>query len=96
MAAMADRGAAAESAEAARMQAGSRAWLLRTTRDSGHRLRELSPPALLSLVCAGALAPLLSVGAGITGAVAVAGVGVLSSVGSGVLGEITVCPRCPA
>lgn len=87
---MVGRGAAAETAEAARMQAGIRAWLLRTTRDGGRSLRELSPPALLALVCAGALAPLLAVGAGVTGTVAVAGVGVLSSVGSGVLGEVII------
>src|SRR5262249_49486042 len=70
------------------MQTGVRAWVLRVGRGSGHGLRQLSPSMLLSLLCAAALGPVLQVAAGITGATAVAGIGVLSSVGGGVLGEI--------
>jgi WD40 repeat protein len=45
---------------------------------------------LLSLLCAAAFSPLIVVGAGISAAAAVAGIGILSSVGSGVLtGVIT-------
>src|SRR6266700_2735816 len=73
------------SVEIPRMQAGVRACVARVTGNSGRGLRELSPPALLSLLCAAAFAPLVVVGAGITGAAAVAGLGVLSSVGSGAL-----------
>ncbi|HEX6522887.1 MAG TPA: WD40 repeat domain-containing protein [Streptosporangiaceae bacterium] len=60
------------------------------TRDGGHEIRDLSPSALLSVLCAAAFAPLVVVGAGITGAAAVAGIGVLSSVGSGTLAEVLI------
>ena len=42
----------------------------------------------LSLLCAAAFGPVMAVAAGITGGVAVAGIGVLSSVGGGVLGDL--------
>ncbi len=72
--------------QAGLMRDGAQKWILR----AGHDLREISPTALLSLLCAAAFCPVIAVGAGITGAAAVAGIGVLSSVGGGVLtGVIT-------
>jgi len=71
--------------EILRMQRGVRDWVLRSSRQGEQGFRRVSPPVLLSLLCAAAFSPLLAVGAGITGAAAVAGIGVLSSVGSGVL-----------
>jgi len=72
--------------QAGLMRDGAQKWILR----AGHDLREISPTALLSLLCAAAFCPVTAVGAGITGAAAVAGIGVLSSVGGGVLtGVIT-------
>jgi WD40 repeat protein len=88
MTAVVTRGRGPGSAEKAQMQAGVRAWLLRTVRGGAQGLHDRSPTALLSLVCASALAPLVAAGVGVGGAVVVAGVGVLSSVGSGVLGEV--------
>jgi WD40 repeat protein len=70
------------------MQAGVKAWVLRAASSSGRNLREISPSVLLSLLCAAAFCPLIAVGAGITGAAAVAGAGVLSSVGGGVLTDV--------
>ncbi|MGO8890654.1 MAG: hypothetical protein ACLQB1_13340, partial [Streptosporangiaceae bacterium] len=67
--------------QAGLMRDGAQKWILR----AGHDLREISPTALLSLLCAAAFCPVIAVGAGITGAAAVAGIGVLSSVGGGVL-----------
>ena len=69
------------------MQAGVQAWVHRLTGD-GRRIREFSPSVLLSILCAAAFSPLLAVGAGITGAAAVAGIGVLSSVGGGALSGV--------
>ena len=71
--------------EIRRMQDGVRAWVQRTARLGDGGLRKVPAPVLLSLLCASAFCPLLAVGAGITGAAAVAGMGVLSSVGGGVL-----------
>ena len=62
--------------EIQRMQGGIRDWLHRAAHDGG--LRKVSPPALLSLLCASAFCPLLA------GATVTAGIGVLSSVGGGV------------
>ena len=70
------------------MQTGVRAWVLRVGRDSGRGLRQISPPMLLSLLCAAAFGPVLKAAAGITGGAAIAGIDVLSSVGGGVLGEV--------
>jgi hypothetical protein len=70
--------------QAGLMRDGARKWILRAGRD----LREISPPVLLSALCAAAFCPLIAVGAGITGAAAVAGIGVLSSVGGGVLTDV--------
>jgi len=73
--------------EIRQMQGGVRDWVQRGTRGEGG-LRKISPPVLLSLLCASAFCPLLAVGVGITGAAAVAGLGVLSSVGGHVLSEV--------
>ena len=73
-----------KNAEAALMRNGARKWILA----AGHNLREIPAPALLAMLCASAFSPLVAVGAGITGAVAVAGIGVLSSVGGGVLTNV--------
>jgi hypothetical protein len=77
-------------AEVAQAQGGVRAWVLRSTRDGGHGLREASAPVLTSLLCAAAFAPLVAAGAGVSGAgpAAIAGLEVLSSVGGGVLSGI--------
>ena len=66
--------------EIQRMQDGIRDWVHRTARDRG--LSKISPPVLLSLLCASAFSPLL---AGVT---VTAGIGVLSSVGGGVLAGV--------
>jgi WD40 repeat protein len=71
-------------AEAGLMRNGARKWVLR----AGHDLRGTSAPALLSMLCAAAFCPLIAVGTDITGAAAVAGMGVLSSVGGGVLADV--------
>ena len=69
--------------EIRRMQGGIRDWVQRAARDGA--LRRVSPPVLISLLCASAFCPLLAVGAG---AIAAAGIGVLSSVGGGVLATV--------
>ena len=73
-----------ENAEATLMRNGARKWILRVGRD----WREIPAPALLAMLCASAFSPLIAVGAGITGAAAVAGIEVLSSVGGGVLTDV--------
>ncbi len=65
------------------MQGGIRDWVHRAAHAGA--LRKVSPPVLLSLLCASAFCPLLAVGAG---AMAAAGIGVLSSVGGGVLASV--------
>ncbi len=74
--------------EIARMQAGIRAWVMRTASGSARGLRRIPPPALLSMLCASAFSPLMSVSAGLTGAAASAGFTVLSSVSGGALSGI--------
>lgn len=74
-------------AEIGQMQAGVKAWVRRLAGE-GRKLRELSPTALLSVLCAAAFAPLLAAGAGVTEATVAAGIGVLSSVGSGALSTV--------
>src|SRR5215469_13362363 len=71
-----------------RMQAGVRAWVLRAAERGDRGLRQASPTALLSLLCAAAFGPVLMAAIGISGGAAAAGVGVLSGVGGGVLGDI--------
>src|ERR1700683_3391032 len=86
--AMGGDGEPAARREIARMQAGMRAWVLRAASGGVRGLRGISPPVLLSLLCASAFSPLIAVGAGVTGAVAVAGVSVLSSVSGGALSGV--------
>jgi WD40 repeat protein len=70
--------------QADRMRAGVRRAV---TRQAGARLRRFGPPALLGVLCASALGPVLVPLLG-AGAVAVAGVGVLGSVGANVLSDL--------
>jgi WD40 repeat protein len=70
--------------EASLMRAGVKRWM----KQAGRGLREVSPPTLLSLLCASAFGPLIVAGAGGAGAAVVAGIEVLSSVGSGALAGV--------
>ncbi|HUK69035.1 MAG TPA: AAA family ATPase, partial [Streptosporangiaceae bacterium] len=74
---------AGDADEIRRMQGGIRDWVQRAAHDGA--LRKVSPPVLLSLLCASAFSPLLAVGAG---AMAAASVAVVSSVGGGVLSSL--------
>ncbi len=74
--------------QVARMQGGVRDWVRRTGAAGEGTLRRASPTALVSLLCASAVSPLVAAGAGISNPLAAAGVGVLSSVGGGVLGTV--------
>ena len=69
------------------MQAALRSWVHRAASGSARGLRGIPAPALLSLLCASALSPLLATVAGI-GGVAFAGSGILSSIGGGILSGI--------
>ena len=73
-----------KAAEAELMRSGARNWIRR----AGQDLRGISGPALLSALCAAAFCPLIAIG--VTGAAAIAGIGVLSSVGSGVLTDVII------
>src|SRR5580704_1801605 len=69
--------------EVERLQAGIRAWLLRTARSGRHDLRGIDGPAVLPLLCAAAFGPAL---ADVDGAApGLARMGVLTSVGADVL-----------
>ena len=46
--------------EVERLQAGIREWLLRTTRNGRHELRDIQAPAVLPLLCAAAFGPALA------------------------------------
>jgi len=72
--------------EVERLQAGVRAWLLRTARSGRHDLRGISAPAMLPLLCAAAFAPALA-DAG-DPAPGLARIGVLTSVGADVLAHL--------
>ena len=72
-----------DTSEAGLMRSGARKWIR-----AGHDLRGISGPALLSMLCAAAFCPLIAIG--VTGAAAVASIGVLSSVGSGVLADVVI------
>ena len=76
--------------EVVRLQAGIRQWLLRTGRNGRHELRGIPAPAVLPLLCAAAFGPALTEAADLSGAAAVASVGVLSSVGASALGDVLV------
>jgi hypothetical protein len=72
--------------EVERLQAGIRAWLLRTARNGRHELRGIGAPALLPLLCAAAFGPALADAGG--PAAARAKMGVLVSVGADVLAHL--------
>ena len=76
--------------EVVRLQAGIRQWLLRAARNGRHELRGIPAPAVLPLLCAAAFGPALTEAADLSGAAAVARVGVLSSVGASALGDVLV------
>src|SRR5207302_1421732 len=69
--------------EVERLQAGIRAWLLRTARSGRHDLRGIDGPAVLPLLCAAAFGPVLADADG--AAPGLAKMGVLTSVGADVL-----------
>jgi WD40 repeat protein len=69
--------------EVERLQAGIRAWLLRTARSGRHDLRGIDGQAVLPLLCAAAFAPALADADG--PAPGLARMGVLTSVGADVL-----------
>ena len=72
--------------EVERLQAGIRAWLLRTARSGRHDLRGIDGPAVLPLLCAAAFGPAL---ADVDGpAPGLARMGVLTSVGADVLAHL--------
>ncbi len=72
--------------EVERLQAGIRAWLLRTARSSRHELRGISAPAVLPLLCAAAFGSALADAGG--PAPAAARMGVLVSIGADVLAPL--------
>ena len=72
--------------EVERVQAGIRAWLLRTARSGRHDLRGIDGPAVLPLLCAAAFGPALADSDGL--APGLAKMGVLTSVGADVLAHL--------
>ena len=72
--------------EVDRLQAGIRAWLLRTARSGRHDLRGISAPAVLPLLCAAAFGPALADADG--PAPGPARMGVLVSVGADALARL--------
>ena len=74
--------------EVERLRAGIRGWLSRAARNGRNELQGAPGSAVLSMLCAAAFGPVLAASAGLTNAVAVAGLEVLSSVGGGVLGDV--------
>ena len=72
--------------EVERLQAGIRAWLLRTARSGRHDLRGISAPAVLPLLCAAAFGPALADAGG--PAPGPARMGVLVSVGADALAHL--------
>ena len=72
--------------EVERLQAGIRAWLLRTARSGRHDLRGIDGPAVLPLLCAAAFGPALADADG--PAPGLARMGVLTSVGADVLAQL--------
>ncbi len=71
--------------EVERLQAGIRAWLLRTARTGRRELRGIGAPAVLPLLCAAAFGPGL---ADADGPAAAARMGVLVSVGADILAHL--------
>ena len=74
--------------EVERLQAGIRAWLLRTARSGRHELRGIGAPTVLPLLCAAAFGQALADADADGPASAAAGVGVLASVGADVLAHL--------
>ena len=72
--------------EVERLQAGIRAWLLRTARSGRHELRDVGAATVLPLLCAAAFGSALADGS--AAAADVARMGVLSSVGAAVLADL--------
>ena len=74
--------------EVERLQAGIREWLLRTSRNGRHELRDIQAPAVLPLLCAAAFGSALATSGDLASASAVARIGVLSSVDAAALGDV--------
>ena len=74
--------------EVERLQAGIREWLLRTSRNGRHELRDIQAPAVLPLLCAAAFGSALATSGDLAAASAVARIGVLSSVDAAALGDV--------
>src|SRR5579862_2060594 len=74
--------------EVERLQAGIREWLLRTSRNGRHELRDIQAPAVLPLLCAAAFGSALATSGDLASASAVARIGVLSSVDAAALGNV--------
>ena len=74
--------------EVERLQAGIREWLLRTSRNGRHELRDLHAPAVLPLLCAAAFGSALAASGDLASSSAVARIGVLSSVDATALGDV--------
>jgi WD40 repeat protein len=74
--------------EVERLQAGIREWLLRTSRNGRHELRDIPAPAVLPLLCAAAFGSALATSGDLASASAVARIGVLSSVNAAALGDV--------
>ncbi|HTX27823.1 MAG TPA: AAA family ATPase [Streptosporangiaceae bacterium] len=74
--------------EVERLQAGIRDWLLRTSRNGRHELRDIQAPAVLPLLCAAAFGSALATAGDLASSSAVARIGVLSSVDAGALSDV--------
>ena len=74
--------------EVERLQAGIREWLLRTSRNGRHELRDIQAPAVLPLLCAAAFGSALATSGNLVAASAVARIAVLSSVDAAALGDV--------
>jgi phosphoenolpyruvate synthase/pyruvate phosphate dikinase len=82
-------GTVGDPAEIGKMQAALRSWVHKVASGSARGLRGIPAPALLSLLCASALSPLLAAATGIgVAGVPLAGTGFLSSIGGGILSGI--------
>ena len=74
--------------EVERLQAGVREWLLRTSRNGRHELRDIQATAVLPLLCAAAFGSALAASGDLASASAVARIGVLSSVDAAALRDV--------
>ena len=71
--------------EITRMQNGVRSFVSRGLGKGVRSIHDISPQMMLSLLCASALAPLITIDPGLSGAGVAAGATVLSSIGAGTL-----------